>query len=306
MRYQLYRLFNRCVEYIPRPILFRILRALHLNPAIANRAGYQVFPETYYSPMPILSEIDWVKLKEKRYLPGVKLDTAVALQWLEKLLPFAGEVDQFFKNRTGDIVRWDETYQPCDAGTLYAMLRLLKPKRYIEVGCGWSTHSSVAAIRRNESEGASCRCTFVEPYPPDYFTELKLPGEFLHKKIQQVPLEMFQQLEAGDVLFIDTSHVLKVQNDVEHELLRVLPLIKPGVYVHIHDIFTPYDYPAEWVGGGIDEQYALEAMMSGGDDWEIILPVYLLWRDHADALKKLVYTSHRPAAFWLRKNARES
>ena len=136
---------------------------------------------------------------------------------------------------------------------------------------------------------------------------MKLPGQFIPKKIQQVPLEHFQQLESGDVLFIDTSHVIKVQNDVEYELLHILPSLKLGVIIHIHDIFTPYDYPAEWlIGsgpnyGGNNEQYALECLLSGGSHWEILLPVHLLWREHRQALQTLLYTEHRPAAFWIRK-----
>jgi hypothetical protein len=136
---------------------------------------------------------------------------------------------------------------------------------------------------------------------------MKLPGEFLRQKVEQVPLERFQRLDAGDVLFIDTSHVIKVQNDVEFEFLHILPLLKPGVVVHIHDIFTPYDYPAEWlVGngpnrGGNNEQYALECLLSGGADWEVVLPVFLLWKDHREALRPLVESNGRPGAFWIRK-----
>jgi hypothetical protein len=189
------------------------------------------------------------------------------------------------------------------------MLRHLKPKRYIEVGCGYSSRVSAAALKRNEAEGHVCKALFIEPYPPPYLEEMKLPGEFLKEKIENVPLGRFQELEAGDVLFIDTSHVIKVQNDVECELLHVLPSLKAGVNVHVHDIMTPYDYPEEWlVGsgpnrGGNNEQYALECLMSGGGDWEVLLPVHLLWREQRVELGKLVKSEDRPAAFWMRKAA---
>ena len=136
---------------------------------------------------------------------------------------------------------------------------------------------------------------------------MKLPGEFLKQKIEQVPVERFKQLQAGDVLFIDTSHVIKTQNDVEYELLQVLPSLNAGVWVHIHDIFTPYDYPEEWlVGngpnrGGNNEQYALECLLSGGEDWEVVMPSFLLWKDHSESFKRLVTADYRPASFWIRK-----
>jgi hypothetical protein len=135
-----------------------------------------------------------------------------------------------------------------------------------------------------------------------------LPGEFIRKKVQQVPVETFQQLEAGDVLFLDTSHVIKSQNDVEYEFLHILPTLKPGVIVHVHDIFTPYDYPEELLignggnRGGSNEQYALECLLSGGD-WEVMLPVHLLWRDYRAQFNQLARMEDeiKPAAFWFRK-----
>src|SRR5258708_3371445 len=175
------------------------------------------------------------------------------------------------------------------------------------VGWGYGASASRGAIKDKGVEGPPGQSTLIEPYPPPHLSDMKLPGEFIRKKVQEVPLEQFQQLEAGDVLFIDTSHVIKVQNDVEYELLHILPSLKPGVIVHIHDIFTPYDYPAEWlIGsgpnlGGNNEQYALECLLSGGGDWEVLLPLYLVWREHRQALQSFADTEERPAAFWIRK-----
>jgi hypothetical protein len=121
-----------------------------------------------------------------------------------------------------------------------------------------------------------------------------------------MPVEFFSQLGDGDALFIDTSHVLRTQNDVEYELLRVLPSLAPGVWIHIHDIFTPYDYPEEWVfsvpRAGNNEQYALECLLSGGDRFQVELPLHLLWREHQDVLRPLYLpATDRPAAIWLRR-----
>ena len=307
LRYRLYLLFRDSVGLIPPSLLRHFLKLLYRRPDVTDRVGFTVWPQVFFYPIPEPAHVDLARLKLKRSLPGINLNLQKSLALLQELCRYAPEVDQFLKNRPGDINHWNLTYQECDVGTLYAMLRHLKPRRYIEVGCGYSSRCSAAALALNKKEGHPCEAAFIEPYPPPYLTEMNLPGEFLQQKIEKVPLERFQQLAAGDVLFIDTSHVIKVQNDVEYELLHILPLLQPGVIVHIHDIFTPYDYPEEWlVGnspnrGGNNEQYALECLLSGGGDWEVTLPVYLLWREHRPLLNQLVASDDRPAAFWITK-----
>jgi hypothetical protein len=309
MRLLLYRLLNYSVGLIPPKLLRYFLRALQIRPDVTDRAGFQVFPQVFYNPFPNPAEVDAVKLAARRSLPAIDLNPGPHLALLKTLAQYSRETDAFQKNRSGDVPKWDDTFPPCDSAALYAMLRHLKPGRYIEVGCGYSSRASIAALAANAADGRPCSPLFIEPYPPPYLKELKLPGEFMQKKIEQVPLERFQALEAGDVLFIDTSHVIKVQNDVEYELIHLLPSLKSGVIVHVHDIFTPYDYPAEWLigsgpnRGGNNEQYALECLLSGGTDWEILLPVYLLWREHRPALAALTASDLRPASFWLRKRA---
>jgi len=295
MRYFLRRTFDGLVAALPRPLVRGFLKTFLANPDVAERAGFQVYPRVFYNPFPDPAEVDVEALKKARPLPGVPIDETKAVGLLNELAAFKNELGRF-PRETGGSIAWHHTYPSYDTVTLYSMLRRLKPKRYIEVGCGWSTRASTAALEKNREEGAP------------YFLELELPGEYLKQKIQHVPLERFQKLEAGDVLFIDTSHILKVQNDVEYELTRILPALKRGVYVHIHDIFTPFDYPAEWlVGkgpnrGANNEQYALEILISGGRDWEVVLPVHLLWRKHRAELEKLLPSApDRPAAFWIYK-----
>lgn len=307
IRNYIYRLLNFLVRTAPVGMTRRLLRALFMQPDVARRAGYTVYPLVHYNPFPDPAEVDATQLKLKRTLPGLNLNLPAALALLPELARQKAGVDEYLNGRRGDLKAWAQTYGSVDSATLYAMLRHLKPRRYVEVGCGFSSRASAAALRQNETEGHPCAALYIEPYPPAYLAELLLPGEFLKKKIQQVPLERFQQLEAGDVLFIDTSHVIKVQNDVEFELLHLLPSLKAGVHVHIHDIFTPYDYPEEWlIGsganlGGANEQYALECLLSGGKNWEVTLPVFLLWKEHRQLLNQLVDSDDRPAAFWIRK-----
>jgi len=289
-------------------LLRGFLRILHVRPEVTDRVGYQVYPQVFYNPFPEPSQVDTARLLQKRTLPGVHFNSQMTDSLLPELTRYAGEIAEFVQNRPAHLVRaWDLTYAGFDIATLYAMLRRLKPRQYIEIGCGYSTRVSMAALACNRSEGFPCQTTYIEPYPPSHLAELKLPGEFIPRKIQDVPLERFQALEAGDVLFIDTSHVIKAQNDVEYEFIHILPSLKPGVFIHIHDIFTPYDYPPELlVGsgtnrGGNNEQYALECLLSGGNAWEVVLPVHQIWKEQRQALAKLTESSECPAAFWIRK-----
>lgn len=308
MRHKLRITFDALIGAIPAPLLKGFLKTFHNHPDLAERVGFQVYPKVFYSPFPDPAMVDIQRLREKRLLPGINIDTAKTLALLEHISRFTDEMGQFPRNRADQSITWSHTYPSLDTAALYAMIRYLKPRRYIEIGCGWSSHVSSAAILRNHSEGIACEALYIEPYPPAHLAEVKLPGVFLQEKVERVPLDSFQRLEAGDVLFIDTSHVIKVQNDVEHEFLRILPSLRAGVNVHIHDIFTPYDYPEEWLigsgsnRGGGNEQYALECLLSGGNDWEVVLPVHMLWREHRTQLSKLLPgATDRPAAFWIRK-----
>lgn len=308
MRYQLFKLLHAFVGLIPSPILRRMLQALHYHPEIADRVGYIVTPQVFYSPFPNPAEVDLEKLKQKRDLPGINFNMAETKNLMGQLANYSAETRDFIKNRSADKLKyWDMTYPICDSATLFAMLRHLKPKRYIEVGCGWSSRCSTAAIEKNRAEGHACNATYIDPYPAAHLADFKLAGEFVKEKVERVPLERFLQLEAGDVLFIDTSHVIKTQNDVEFEFIHILPSLKAGVIVHIHDIMTPYDYPVDWTVGpgtqrnGINEQYAMECLLSGGEDWDVILPVHMLWRDQRALLGRLIESDGRPAAFWIRK-----
>jgi hypothetical protein len=276
------------------------------RPDLADRAGFHVCPAVFWSPVPDPREIDLPGLLQRRALPAVDLREKHALATLAALTAFAPEIQQIPRHRSPDCPIWLENdgYNDFDAASLYAMIRWLKPKRYVEVGCGLSTRASTLALARNAAEGSKTESLFIEPFPGPNFVGLPLPGPHLEQKIQHVPLEIFTKLEAGDVLFIDTSHVLKTQSDVEHELLRVLPSLQAGVWVHIHDIFTPFDYPEEWITGhprgGNNEQYALECLLSGGDRWKIELPVYYLFREFQSALQALCPGGfQRPGAFWI-------
>jgi predicted O-methyltransferase YrrM len=154
----------------------------------------------------------------------------------------------------------NDQFPPHDAAVLYGLLRTLRPARMVEVGSGWSTTVAAAAIHDGDL-GTALTC--IEPYPRDFLH--RQPGiELRQEKVEHTPLAVFDALEAGDVCFIDSSHVAKTGSDVVHLFSQVLPRLADGVVVHVHDIFLPEDYPEGWVRHGFNwnEQYLLQAYLT--------------------------------------------
>jgi Methyltransferase domain len=311
LRHRARILGNRLLASLPAGFQRMLLKGFSDQPHVAEACGFHILPSTFYSPLPIYSEISKEAFSERRLLPGIDLRINEGLALLERLsAAAASECATLPRSRTEGSLFWhgNGTYEDDDATTLYAMLRLLRPARYVEVGCGDSSRGSVTALLRNREEGSPCDAHWIEPFPSRHFLEIPLPGTMHRKKVQEMPLDLFKSLESGDVLFIDTSHVLKVQNDVEFELLRLLPSLKPGVWIHVHDISTPYEVREDWVlhvpRGSANEQYALECLLSGGERFQVELPLYCLWKEHRDALRQLCPDSvTRPGAFWIRRIA---
>lgn len=150
-----------------------------------------------------------------------------------------------------------------DCRTLFVLLRALRPRRMIEVGSGFSSLMT-ADVNRRFLEG-SIDFTCIEPYPRE-FLRRGIDGitRLIESRVEHVPLQTFEELAAGDILFIDSSHVAKTGSDVNYLIFEVLPRLQPGVIVHIHDIFLPHEYPREWVIGdnrSWNEQYIVRALL---------------------------------------------
>jgi len=160
-----------------------------------------------------------------------------------------------------------------DAIALYSLMRHCRPQRIIEVGSGFS---SAVMLDTNELflENRTA-LTFVDPYPGRLLSLLgendKNRHEIIMDRIQNVPLERFDALQARDILFIDSSHVAKVGSDVVHLLTNVLPRLKQGVLVHFHDIFWPFQYPEQWIrdGRAWNECYMLQAFLQFNETFSI-------------------------------------
>jgi predicted O-methyltransferase YrrM len=310
LRYRLRMLAASLTGLIPAGLLRAFLKSFDHRQELAEAAGYNVIERSFYSPVPEVEKIDLDRVRVRRELPGIDLNYAGAAATLARLTPQARDLDAVPYEKTPGAPFWfdNASFTDFDAATLHTLLRDLKPRRYIEVGCGYSSLVSALALERNIREGHACRATYIDPEPRLDLRARLAFAELWLDPIQKVPLDVFRELEAGDVLFIDTSHVLKLQGDVEYELVHILPALRPGVWIHIHDIFTPYDYPEDWLTTRIrfagNEQYAVECLLSGGDRFRVELPLYGLWKDEPEALRKFFPRGRtRPQSLWLRRTA---
>jgi predicted O-methyltransferase YrrM len=226
-----------------------------------------VAKKDYYSTLPVLSEIKATRARWDRpsALAGVDIDV-VALQ--KNLGSLADAWEEEFRSVAPDHLAnsakgFGPGYPAFDARTLYYMTREHKPKRYLEVGSGLSTYYASLAATQNAAEGSPLSITCIEPYPYDVLRTIE-GFELIEGFVQDVPVERFEELEAGDFLFIDSSHALKIDSDVAYLFMEVLPRVKPGVFVHIHDVHFPYNtpFPADtWIFGERAPVYWQEAMI---------------------------------------------
>jgi predicted O-methyltransferase YrrM len=206
-------------------------------------------------------------------------------------------------------------YPPFDARTLYYLLREHKPARYLEVGSGLSTYYATLAGRRNAEDGSPLHITCVEPYPFDALRAM--PGlDLIEGFVQDVPVARFEELADGDVLFIDSSHALKIDSDVAYLFLEVLPQVKPGVLVHVHDVPFPYNvpFPAKtWLFGERWPVYWNEAMvvqtfLAFNSEFEILLSTPMI-RHHDEQFLidrfadyvPVAADPNPPSSLWLRR-----
>jgi hypothetical protein len=268
-------------------------------------------PGYFYSPVPNMKEI---KDNEERiftpphHLAGLDLNEEEQLALLHTLSPLCAGVT-FNAERGPEHRYWmhNPSYSLGDALVLQAMIRHLRPRRYLEIGSGWST--ALALDTNDQWLDGSMRVTCIEPYPDD-LNKLLRPGddvEVLSRGVQGVGLEHFAELEPGDILFVDCSHVVKTGSDAHHLITRVLPMVPVGVTIHIHDIFWAFEYPDEWVyeGRAWNEAYLLHAFLLFNPSFKIVLFNDWLLHERREELERELpaLVPWAGAALWLQRQA---
>ena len=251
----------------------------------------------YYSPIVSVDEIKkradeiW-KNENVDGIVGIELKREDQLALVKNFEKFYAEIP-FAENKSNGHRYYFENqfYSYTDAIMLYSMIRHFKPKQIIEVGSGFS---SAVMLDTNELFfDNSIRLTFIEPYTSRLNTLLtdkdRKNTTIIETDVQVVPFEVFEQLNAGDILFIDSTHVAKTGSDVNFILFEILPRLKAGVLIHFHDIFYPFEYPKDWVykGRNWNEDYFLRAFLMYNQAFEIKLFSNYLHMLHPAAFEQM-------------------
>ena len=269
-------------------------------------------PGHYYSPIPSPEEIrkdeDRIFGKPSRQVSGIEMNEKQQVQLLQKFKEYYDGIPFESGKKPGLRYYFDNRmYSYSDAIFLYCMIRHLTPKNIIEVGSGFS---SCVTLDTNEKYfDHSIKVTFIEPYP-ERLLSLLVPEDreritILPNRLQDVDLEVFDFLGANDILFLDSTHVSKVGSDVNRIFFEILPRLAPGVHIHFHDIFYPFEYPKDWIysGRAWNEAYLLKAFLQYNHSFRIVLMNTYLHRYHQD-----FFNSNMPlclkntgASIWIKK-----
>lgn len=288
----------RSIGMAKRPFSRAIFRRIGVFPLFDH------FYEPLFSPLQLT-----LPLNTKRNLPGINWNIGEQLELLEKF-DYHDEYSRFPMNATGEREYFvnNSSFGGFVAAYLYSVIRHFKPKRIIEVGSGMSTLLSLAAIKQNcaSEQSYECQVTCIEPYSNNWLEDLGV--NIIRQCVEDIDAQVFRQLEANDILFIDSSHIIRPQGDVNYLYLEVLPLLNSGVIVHSHDIFTPNDYPYEWLSKHMilwNEQYLLEAFLTCNHEFRVIGGLTYLQQNHYDTLKMefpMLNKNTHASSFWMAKN----
>lgn len=296
-----------------KQLLFHLLRRF-----FATR-GLLLIPRHYYQTIPDARDLAEPFLQTGSEMVGVDLNEAAAIDLLHRVFPpYLAEFRATLpveRPASGDAPFWliNGTFMAIDAHVYYALIRHVQPRRILEIGGGNSSVLAGLAVERNRREGGvTAQLTVIEPYPDERLLR-GFPGlsRLIRARVQEVPLATFAELQAGDILFIDSSHVLRAGGDVQYEYLEILPRLAPGVLVHIHDISLPKAYPPVYAEQELywNEQYLLQAFLAFNQRFEVLWAGnWLLLKHPAEVnaafpelrMMRGHYPQSEPTSFWIR------
>jgi len=279
------------------PVSHSIFRALGIFPI---RDHYY---EPLFHPRHLIRRLD-----DERPLPALEMNIEGQLNLISKFdftdelasIPWDGSEGSYFYNNAN--------FSVGDSEFLYSVIRHFKPKRILEIGSGFSTLLMLRAIKRNRELDPNYRCRpiCIEPHEMAWLDRIS-DVEVLRSPVERLPSKYVLDLAENDILFIDSSHVIRPQGDVVRLYLELLPRLAKGVLVHVHDIFTPRDYPRRWVVDEVrlySEQYLLEAFLSFNHDFRVLGALNVLAHHHPETLMEKFPAFRRcpdsePSSIWL-------
>lgn len=282
-----------------------------------QKIGLNILPNHFYSPIPDLNELNINIWQNHSKMVGININQKNQLELLNLFLNnFKKEFDQIPFTRDQDQQPYqyylnNDFFGPISGEVLYCMIRQFKPKRIIEIGSGFSTFLIAQTIIKNFKMNPEYKCELISIDPfPNKILKRGLPGlaKLITKKVQEIPVNFFTKLEENDILFIDSSHALKIGGDVQYEYLEIIPRLSKGVIIHIHDILLPAEYHKKWILKDKlfwNEQYLLQAFLTFNDYFEILFAGSFLHHHHSKYLKSIFKsyqkTNRFSTSFWMRK-----
>ncbi|HTS17802.1 MAG TPA: class I SAM-dependent methyltransferase [Verrucomicrobiae bacterium] len=280
-------------------------------PEFLSRASEWVPPGHFYSPIPNLQDIA-DRLKDLRLdaqaCPNLDMRDNEQVRLLNALAAYYP--DQPFSAKPSAPLRYyfdNDSFPYGDALVLYAMLRHFKPSQIIEIGSGYS--SAVMLDTNDLFLEGSIRLTFIEPYPQRLYGLLSEDDKGHHRVVEQpvqkMPVAVFRELKAGDILFVDSTHVAKCNSDVLYVFFEIIPSLADGVLIHFHDIFWPFEYPAKWLqeGRAWNEAYFLRTFLEYNHRFQVVYGSSYMAHFHSDLLqeKMPLVMRNTGGSFWLKK-----
>jgi hypothetical protein len=277
-----------------------------------EKLGVHATPNHFYEPVPDSRAIPAEFCQRPSELVGIEMGEPAQAALLALFCrQYKSEFDQFRNaplTMPGEFSLANSSFGPVDAEILYCMVRHFKPQLMIEIGSGNSTLVSANALLKNAETGRHAELIAIEPFPnPAIEAGMNGLKRLIKTNVQSVPLSEFEALAENDILFIDSSHVLKEASDVWYEYLEILPRLKKGVVVHVHDIFLPFPYPKSWVVDELrfwNEQYLLQALLTYSSAFQVLWAGNYMKHRCPEALLS-AFTSYNenvwPGSFWIKK-----
>ena len=289
------------------------LEKLYFSNLICKFVGVMPVRNHYYEPQFIYSRSETEDINQRK-LNGINMNVDVQLSFLSEFKTRGIHNEllnlNFGCNDKNNPLRRFEfmngSFEAGDAEIYYSFIRHLKPNKIIEIGSGNSTLVALEAARSNSIiENFKTEIICIEPFEMNWLEETN--AIVIREKVESLDIEFFKSLNENDILFIDSSHIIRPNGDVLFNFLTILPILNKNVYIHIHDIFTPNNYPSKWI---VDknllwnEQYIFEALLSGSDTFEIVMANNFLHQNHYNefnAGSPFVTKNSYPGSFWIRK-----
>lgn len=288
-----------------------------------EKLGYHITPNHFYSPIP---DVNFLRTRPEIWekessLVGINVNLNTQMFYLKEVIgTYCQEVDFSFPvdphEQQKRFSYHNAPFKEVDAEALYSIVRYHKPRNIIEIGGGGTTILTAQAIRKNREEGFNTQFICIEPYPVEisrgfpYLTrDIDGLSEIREQILQEIDVSFFSVLRENDILFIDSSHTVKIGSDVCYETLEILPALKKGVIVHFHDIFFPKEYPKKWIleekNFFWNEQYLLQAFLAFNDSFEILFCGSYMHYKYSGLLVQYLknYDPQKtlPGSIWIRK-----